>query len=253
MNSPIETDLRKLPIFFPNVTDLEICWFYDSGDYNNFTADITPINSMKKLRKFETDYMNEEMLTQLELKEMQEFNMSFGVISFPDYSDLLDDSFDEALPNEILETRSASWRTFVNNNCQLEVLDLDNVSIPLELLQITLENFSLLKSLRVNVNGCNYSSANYQPEFDIEEYKEIYVKEQAEKTANLIGENYDRFEHFLLKLEEDDGEHIISHLKKNYPNVRIEKRTYDEIQEDKSLRASEKSLKLVILCHNNYS
>jgi hypothetical protein len=57
---------------------------------------------MKKLRNFKTNYMSEEMLTQLELKPMQEFCMSlFGVTSYPDYSDLLEDSFDEALPNEI--------------------------------------------------------------------------------------------------------------------------------------------------------
>jgi hypothetical protein len=77
-----------------------------------------------------------------------------------------------------------------------------------------------------------------------EEYKEIYIKEQAEKTAKLIGENYDWFEDLVLKLE-DDGEHNINHLTRNYSNVRIEKRTYDEIQRDRSLRASKKPLKLI--------
>jgi hypothetical protein len=247
--NPTETDLQKLPHFFPNVTNLEFTWFYDSEEHYDFPIDLTPINSMKKLRNFKTDYMSEEMLTRLELKQMQEFRMSlFGVISYPDYSDILEDSLDEALLNDNLETRSASWKNFVNNNCQLEVLDLSSTCIPMELLQIALESLPLLKSLRVRVDGCNYSSAQNDPEhsIDFEEYKEIYVKEQAKKTANLIGDNYNRFEDLVLKLE-DDGERVVDHLKKYYPKVRVENRTYDEIQRDRSLRASKKPLKLVIL------
>ncbi len=238
---PTETNFKKLPHFFPNVTNLEIFWFYDSELFDNFSVDLTPINSMSKIRKFETDYMSEEMLTQLELKEMREFS---GVISYPDYSDILEESFDEPLPNDNLESRSASWEIFTNNNCQLEVLYLSY--IPMELLQIALESLPLLKSLRACVDGCNYSSAQFQPECTFEEYKEAYVPEQAKKTAKLIGKHYDRFEHLVLKLLQD-GNHIINHLKKYHPYVKTEKRTYDEIQRDRSLQARKKPLKLVIL------
>jgi hypothetical protein len=128
----------------------------------------------------------------------------------------------------------------------LKALDITESSIPLELLQITLKNFPLLKSLRLKVDGCNFSSADYNPDYSFGEYLNYYEKEQAEKTAQLIGENYDRFEHIMLTLC-DGGEHIINYLQKHYPNVRIEQRTQDEIWNEKSLKASEKSLKIVIL------
>jgi hypothetical protein len=251
---PNETDLQKLPQFFPNVTDLYISWDDDSIDDNSST-NLRPINSMQKLRNFETNYMTEEMFSQLELKQMEDFRMPyfFGENPFPNYTEaaFMDDTFNEPLPNEILEGRSASWRSFVNNNCQLEVLDLPDIKIHLELLQIALEKLPLLESLRVIVNGCNYSSARYQPEYehsidlDFEDYKKAYVIEQAKKTAKLIGENYDRFDLLVLKLE-DDGEHVVNYLKKYYSNVKIEMQSYDETQEDKSLEDYEKSFKLVI-------
>jgi hypothetical protein len=254
MNPPNETDLQKLSNFFPNVTNLQIYWDYYS--INNLSINLRPIRSMQKIRKFEISYMTEEMFAQLELKQMQEFYLTcYGTDPFPSYTDTVsvNDNFEEVLPNEILESRSASWRAFVNNNCQLKVLDLLDISFPMELLQITLENLPLLKSLRVRVAGYNYSFAKYQPEFDYEEYKEAYGKEQAEKTAKSIGENYDRFEHLILKLE-DDGEHVVEHLKKYYPKVKTEKRTYDEMQSDGLLQITqitEEPLKVVILlCHN---
>jgi hypothetical protein len=164
----------------------------------------------------------------------------------------MDDSFDEPLPNEILETRSASWKSFVNNNCQLEVLDMPNIKIPLELVQITLESLPLLKKLRVRVDGCNYSSAQYRPEhehsIDFEDYQEAYDKEQAEKTAKLIEKHYDRFDLLELKLE-DDGEHVVNHLEKHYPKVETEMRSYDETQREKSLEDYEKPFQLVILMY----
>jgi hypothetical protein len=249
-NLPNETDLQKLPQFFPNLTDLYISWDYDSID-NNLFMNLTPIKSMKKLRKFETTYMSEEMFAELELKQMQEFHMTtFWVHPFPNYTEeaFMDDSFDEPLPNEILESRSTSWKSFVNNNCQLQVLDMPNLKIHLELLQITLEKLPLLKSLRACVDGCNYSLAKYQPEYehsvDFEEYQEAYVKEQAKKTAKLIKKHYDRFDLLVLKLE-DDGEHVMDFLKK-YPKVKVEMRSYDDTQREKSLEHYEKPFKLVI-------
>jgi hypothetical protein len=222
---------------------------YISWDDDELSEDLKPINLMQKLRKFETDYMSEEMFAQLELNQLQDFRIySSGVDPLQNYSDFLDDDFDEALPREILESRSASWKSFVNNNCQLEVLDLPDISISLELLQITLENLPFLKSLRVRVDGCNYSTIKFQPKYDFEEYQVGYVIEQSKKAAKLIGENYDRFEHLLLKLEED-GCFVTEHLEKYYSNVKIEMRSYDETQREKSLEEIEKSFKLVILMY----
>jgi hypothetical protein len=245
--NPIETDLQKLPKFFPNVTNLEITWDYSSID-NNMSMNLRSINLMQTVRDFSINYMTEEMLIQLGLKQMQEFHLtSCRVNPFPSYFDtaFMNQGFVEPLPSEILESRSTSWSTFVNNNCQLKVLDVTGSSIQLELLQITLENLPLLKSLRISVDGCNYSSAQYQPEYTFGQFHEIYVKEQAEKTANLIGEHYDRFEKLELKLQ--GGELVVDHLRKNYPNVRIEKQTmriYGEIQR-------EKLMKVIILCHSS--
>jgi hypothetical protein len=90
---PTRADLQKLPNSFPNITDLHIYW----------------------------DYKSEQILAKLELKKMLKFHLtSFGVDPFPNYYYFTDDSLDEApLPSEILETRSACWKAFVNNNCQL--------------------------------------------------------------------------------------------------------------------------------------
>jgi hypothetical protein len=253
-NLPNETDLQKLAQFFPNVTVLHISWNDDLRD-NNLSIDLRPINSMGKLRKFETNYMSEEMFAQLESNQMQEFRMTFQVNPFPNYTRaaFMDDSFEEPLPNEILESRSANWKKFVNNNCQLQVLDLPDTKIHLELLRITLEKLPLLKSLRITVDGCNYSLAQYHREYehsiDFEEYQEAYVLEQAKKTAKLIKKHYDRFDLLELKLE-DDGEHVVEYLKKFYPKVKIEMRSYDDkSQEDKSLEDYAKSFKLVILMY----
>ncbi len=56
----LDADLKIFPKFFPNVTDLEITWFsnsdedhvgWDFFDYS-FEMDLSPINSMKQIRKF---------------------------------------------------------------------------------------------------------------------------------------------------------------------------------------------------------
>jgi hypothetical protein len=120
----------------------------------------------------------------------------------------------------------------------------------MELLQIALEKLRFLKSLRVRMNGCNYSLVKYQPSYNIEENDEIYIKEQAEKTAKLIGENYERFEHFLLALGPRCWK-VLSHREKYYPKVEYcfgEPLNYDEIEYDREfIEATEKPLKVVVL------
>jgi hypothetical protein len=244
---PSPEDLKKLPTLFPNVTDLTIHWEEDELDPDNFYMDLKSINSMKKLKKFEMDYLTEAMFAELDLNELQEFRMTLEEASpFTEYSGFWNEDSDELVPNEILEDRSTNWRTFVNNNRQLVILDMSESTIPVELLQIMLENLSLLKKLRVRVSGCNFSSAKYRPEYTFEDYLELYIKKQAKKTAKLIGENYDRLEHFMLVLYEG-GWHIAKYLKKYYPNVRIEKRAQDDISSSELLRENKKSLKVVIL------
>jgi hypothetical protein len=250
IDPPNGADLQKLANFFPNVTDLQIGWENNIDiDTDNVAINLKPINSMKKIRSLSIDYLTEEMFAQLDLKQMMEFRMDwFGSNPFIIYSDyaFLDEEFDVdvALPIEILEGRSTNWRTFINNNCQLEILHMPEARIPMELLQITLENLPLLKNLSMMVDDCNFSLAHYNPsEYTFDEYLEIYVKEQAVKTAKLIGENYDRFEHLHLVLH-DRGEHVVKHLVENYPKVKVEKRTSGDWR-DKSLKDG-KPCKIII-------
>jgi hypothetical protein len=57
---------------------------------------------------------------------------------------------------------------------------------------------SLLKSLEVVGRGFNYRFASdFSKLYDVE-FLAGYEKEQAERAAQLIGENYDRFEHLTL-------------------------------------------------------
>jgi hypothetical protein len=243
---PSPEDLKILPTLFPNVTDLTIHREEDELDPDDFYMDLKSINSMKKLKKFEMDYLTEEMFAELELNELQEFRMTEDASPFTEYSGFWNEFSNELVDNEILEDRSTNWRTFVNNNRQLVILDMSESTFPVELLQITLENLPLLKRLRGGVSGFNFSSAKYRPEYTFEDYLKLYIKKQAKKTAKLIGENYDRLEHFLLILYEG-GWHIAKYLKKYYPNVRIEKRAQYEISNYELLRESEKSSKKIIL------
>jgi hypothetical protein len=202
------TDLTLLPKFFPNVTNLKITW--PDADVHTlpgrFFVDLQPINSMKKIKKLDIYYMTGEMLTQLELKEMREFHMSELLL----VDDVL--ATDELLWIDCL----ANWKTFTANHSQLEVLHMPECYMCVEFLQITLENLPLLKSLDIAVYGFILDNS----EISADEYK----KEQAEKVARLIGEKYDRFEHFKLDFEDDFIRTIVlNYLEEHYPDVKLNK------------------------------
>jgi hypothetical protein len=180
-----EADLKSLPKFFPNVSDLKIYSLVDE-----FAVDLKPINSMTKIRKLEIEYILEEMLVQLELKEMREFLV-----------------FEES---EFIQL--ASWKTFIENNSKLEILHMPYCKIGLQHLLDTLENLPLLKSLELTVDGFTDFLARYD-------------KEHAEKAAKLIGENYHRFEHLKLEFYDASGieRNILDFLGKYYPGVKLHK------------------------------
>jgi hypothetical protein len=197
-------DLTSLPKLFPYITDLKITWkdFYFYRDYPYF-VDLQPINSMKMIRKLEIEYASDEMLAQLTLKELREFHLK-KIAS----TDGEEDEF--SLEN---------WTTFINNNCQLEVLHMSECKMSVEQLQVTMENLPLLKSLEFTVYGCDWLFF-----LRILNSAEEYKKDQAEKTAKLIGENYDRLEH--LKLEFDDDlirTTILNYLESHYRGVKLNK------------------------------
>jgi hypothetical protein len=210
---PLRADLKPISKFFPNVTDFKIFWKCHEDDWirellddDRFYMNLQPINSMKMVRKLEIEYVTEEMLAQLELKEMRQLHIK-EVISTDD-----DDGSEE---DDELEDPLANWRTFTENNCQLEVLHVPNSRLSLEKLQNTLENLPLLRSLEFTVYGCDFGdNLSYRN-------RKKYKKEQAIKAAKLIGEVYVRFEH--LKLDFDGfnliNSHIYKHLKKYYPGV----------------------------------
>jgi hypothetical protein len=207
---------RSFPKFFPNVTDLKITWpsvtFY-KFHLQAFNVDLKSINSMKKIRKLEIELTSDEMLTQLKLKELRELHVT-EFYSLRDYDD--DDSDDDDLGHPL-----ADWRKFINNNSQLEVLCMSECKMSVEQLQIALENLPLLKSLEFTVYGCNKALLSENPEISAAKYK----KEQAEKTARLIGEKYDRLEHLKLNFEPISGikRMILNFLGKYYPSVELHK------------------------------
>jgi hypothetical protein len=121
---------------------------------------------------------------------------------------------------------NSMWLTFTEKHSQLRILHIPSCFLSVALLQITLEYLPLLESLEVRVRGFNYG---FLYDFaDLSDLKSLdrYKKERAEKAANLIGENYDRFEH--LKLDFAYGSSLIktiieNHLKKYYPGVKLYK------------------------------
>ncbi len=198
--------LKSLSKFFPNVTDLKITWpvviFYEFP--NN--VDFQPINSMKRIRKLEIQFASDEILAQLELKELREFHV-FEVYSLR-YR--VDDSDDDDLVNPL-----ANWRTFINNHSQLEVLQISESKTSVEQLQIALENLPLLKNLEFTVH--NFDFVSEIPGHSSDEYK----KEQAEKTARLIAEKYDRLERLKLDFSDDDNNFIFIYLEKKKFDVKL--------------------------------
>jgi hypothetical protein len=81
----------------------------------------------------------------------------------------------------------------------------------LQHLLVTLEGLPLLKSLETSVNG-------------IEEYMANSRKEQTEKAAKLIGENYASFEHLNLDFQLTEVNRIVlEFLEKYYPGVKLHK------------------------------
>jgi hypothetical protein len=187
-------DLKSFPKFFPNITDLKI-----NNDY--FSVDLNPINSMTKIRKLEIDYIEEEMLTALDLKQMRELVISKS------------GSF-------ILPT---IWKTFFINHCQLEFFHLTDFTVPIQLVSVSLENLPLLKSLELTVD-C-FIGIDDPAELCRQELLSRHRKEQSEKAAKLIGENYDHFEHLKLDLREEPSiERIVLYsLEKYYPGVKLQK------------------------------
>jgi hypothetical protein len=193
-------------------------------------VDLQPINSMKMVRKLKIDYLTDEMLARLEMKEMREFHLS-TIFSTEN------GRVDELGPDYHLE----SWMAFINKHSQLEVLHVPYCCLIFELLQITLENLPLLKSLEMNVKVFDFNfnpvevcdvnpedtedTDDYSPDsFDWEEYSDKYKNEQAREIVKLIGEKYDSFEHLKLDFEDDPVRTwVLNYLEKNYPGVKLNK------------------------------
>ncbi len=210
-----QADLESFLKLFPNVTDLKITW-PNIGIFRTYisrhisveeiSVDLEPINSMKMVRKLEMEYASNEMLAQLELKEMRELHVT--EIIFMDGEE----------PND--EVSLENWSTFIDNNSKLEVLHLPKSKQSVEQLQCTLKNLPLLKSLESTVCGCDMGLLSDSSAVSEEEY----MKEQAEKVARLIGEIYDRFEHFHLDFEDEVMRTcVLNYLAEHYPEVKLNK------------------------------
>jgi hypothetical protein len=165
------------------------------------------------------DYMSERMFEQLKLDQLQKLQMRW-------HSDFWLEVWDE----DLLQMVNWNWRTFINNHSQLKILHIPNCKVNVEQLQFALENLPLLKSLEVAVKGDNYqdTSGILEELFD-EDFVKQYKKKQALKAAQLIGENYDRLEHFELCFENgyyDIDVIIRDYLKKHFPDVKLYKEKF---------------------------
>ncbi len=207
-NLPKQTNhLKSLSKFFPNVTDLKITWpddkFYNKHSIHYFFVELQPINSMTMVRKLEIEYTTEEMLAKLELKELREFH-SKEIASTLGYTESAWDHLN-------------NWRTFISNHGRLEVLHIPSFSLCVDKIQIMLKNFKLLNSLEFTVGHCDFAVL---PKKSSEQYK----KEQAEKVALMIGENYDRLEHLKLDFK-DDGIRtwVLECFEEHYPGLKLNK------------------------------
>jgi hypothetical protein len=192
-------NLKWLPKFFPSVTDLKITWpdsdflkFFDT----QFLADLKPINSMK-IRKLEIDFLTEQMLVDLDLKQMQELIIKSGLLS--------------------------PLKAFFTKHCQLKTFHITVVVLRIGYLPFILETLPLLKSLELELFGyTDACSTEITPQGELQVRRE---KELSEKAARLIGENYARFEHLKLnfgpasRLERI----ILDFLGKHYPGVTLRK------------------------------
>jgi hypothetical protein len=85
----------------------------------------------------------------------------------------------------------------------------------------------LLKSLEVTVKGDNYEdTSDILEELFDEDFVQQYKKKQAEKAAQLIGENYDRLEHLKLNFANrfyNIKTIIQDFLEKYFPGVKFNK------------------------------
>jgi hypothetical protein len=193
LKPPSGTDFKIFPKFFPNVSDLKITWKYHENDFirwdflRDLELNVKPINSMKKIRKLEIDYLSEEMLAQLDLNQLQEIYVS----RCTNYVGLARDGDD-------LELVNLNWRSFISSHSQLKILHMSCCCFGVEQLQIALENLPLLTSLELMVKDFNYGFATDFAQLSDDEFMEQYKKEQSKRTAQLIGEKYDHLEHLKL-------------------------------------------------------
>jgi hypothetical protein len=207
-NLPSGADLKSLTKFFPSVTDLKSTWdsySFQAFQNSRFVVDLKSINSMTKIKKLEIDYMSDQMLVELDLKEMQELIISKSGRFW----------------------HLISWRTFIKNHSKLELLHMAHCDSSLQHLLVTLEGLPLLKNLESIVNGFSFAIIGPRADMPIKnlaEYMENSRKEQTEKAAKLIGENYARFVHLKLDFHLPDVNRIVlEFLGKYYPGVKLHK------------------------------
>jgi hypothetical protein len=156
------------------------------------------------------------MFDQLKLDQLQELHIT-------EESDFCREVWDQ----DLLQMVNWNWRTFINNHSQLKFLHILDCHLNVEQLQFALENLPLLKSLEVTVKGENYERfPDKLEELFNNKFVARYKKKQALKTAQLIGENYDRLKHLELNFANYyyDVEAIIQgYLGKHFPAVKFNK------------------------------
>jgi hypothetical protein len=167
---------------------------------------------MKQIRKFEMDYMTEEMFGQLKLHQLQELRV-------------IEESFFkiEESDDVNLETVNLNWGSFILNHAQLKIVHMPLCRISVEQFQMMLENLPLLKKLELVVRGFNFGFfTDFHDDFSDEEYKDLYKMHQAERTALLLGEIYDRLEYLKVAVVLGETRNMIKfYLEKHYFDLKF--------------------------------
>ncbi len=218
--APVKVDFGAFARCFPNVDCLDIV--HSWGRFNQYSGiagmeymcyEMKSLNTIENVKKLEFNYVNEYMIGQIELKKLRELTITeYYNDHYPIYyefegsrgsffsgarTDLIDiETFDvEYYPH------AAKWINFAKKNQQLEVFKILKGSITCVHLEILMTKLPNLKSLEVE---------------RIWIYKIAY-----ERIIDVIGRNFDRFEHIKMELINylQIQDKMEDRLKQMHPNV----------------------------------
>ncbi len=225
---PVGLDFEVLAQCFPNVNHMKInhkwaeyrftsCRHLESAFYV-----LNSLDSMENVTKLDLNYAHEYMLRQIEMKALRELTI---FEYYTDHSSIYSDFEISKKPmagfrSIDIETfdvenyaDTINWMIFVKKNQQLESLHIYHVlqdepyqmlsCVHLEIMLTKLPNLKSLEVERIQI-------------YDI----------VMERIADVIGRNYDRFEHFEVEIDTynlAEFDRFETRLQQLYPNVKYQR------------------------------